>query len=161
MIYDLLLPAMLLVVSPKNKSIRGKSYHKTPPTLIIGWGRDKVRIGKPGRLVVKEQRNSVNRAVTVLGDVNFGDILLLGLRVVKFFAVNKHHDVRILLDSAGLTKVGKLRNMTGQWFSTARLNWLRQMTGILSSRANPFRFREISETSWTRFSVLPPLINCK
>lgn len=45
-------------------------------------------------------------AAAMLGKDKVGDILTLGIWVVIIFAVNKHYDIRILLDGAGFTKVG-------------------------------------------------------
>ena len=52
-----------------------------------------------------------DRAVSLLGDDDFSHVLFLGVVIVVVIAVQKHDDVRILLDRPGLTQVGKHRTV--------------------------------------------------
>ena len=48
-----------------------------------------------------------HRAVTLLGNDYVRYVLALGVLIVIILAVDEHYNVGILLDGAGLTKVGK------------------------------------------------------
>ena len=54
------------------------------------------------------------------GDDELGDALLLGILVVLVFAINEHHDVRILLDRSGFAKVREHRAVIGARFDRSR-----------------------------------------
>ena len=48
-------------------------------------------------------------AVALFGNDQFGEAGVFIRRLVKLFAVDEHHDIRILLNRTRLTQVGKLR----------------------------------------------------
>src|SRR5215472_1045703 len=64
-----------------------------------------------GQAAAEDELHFVGRAVTLLGDENVGQIALFGrgVQIEKVRAVDEHHDVGILFDSAGFAQVGKLR----------------------------------------------------
>ena len=49
------------------------------------------------------------RAVTLFCDDQFRKAGILVGRLINFFAINEHHQIRILLNRAGFTKIRKLR----------------------------------------------------
>src|SRR5262245_9269098 len=67
---------------------------------------------EPRELVQERELDAADRAVAVLADDDLRDALVLGLRlvlVVDLGAVDEHDEVGVLLERAGLSKVGQLR----------------------------------------------------
>jgi hypothetical protein len=55
-------------------------------------------VGELGQLVLEEQIRLAGWAVAVLGDVNFGYVLALSLRIIHLLTIDKHHNIRILFN---------------------------------------------------------------
>ena len=54
------------------------------------------QVDEAGELFVKEKTHGIHRTVTVLGDDQFGDVLILGIRIIIIFAIQKHNNISIL-----------------------------------------------------------------
>ena len=96
------------------------------------------------------------RAVALLGNEQVhGDavVFLLGLGVIWIgVGLVKHPDqIGILFDAAGFAKVRQAR-FAALSFSSSRFNWLKTITGTLSSLASALMPPEISKISICRFS---------
>ena len=66
---------------------------------------------KAESLWVEVQFNLTNGTITVFSNDEVGYIFTFCVWIVICLAVNKHNNVGILLDRAGLTQVGQLRNL--------------------------------------------------
>ena len=64
---------------------------------------------KTGVPAVPSQVDGAGLAVAVLGDDALGNVVLFGILVVIVVAVEKEHDVRVLLDGAGFTQIREHR----------------------------------------------------
>lgn len=69
----------------------------SPPFVVVGGAVFEILEASGGGL--EAQWHNPKRAIAMLGDVDFGDALLIRLAVIHIFAVDKHHDVRILLNA--------------------------------------------------------------
>ena len=94
----------------------------------------------------------------MLGANDLGEALLLGLLVVVLVAVDEEDQVRVLLDGARLAEVGEDRTLVVPLLDRAGklATGVAQAPGVSRSRASTFSWREIWETSWTRFSTDAP-----
>ena len=104
-----------------------------------------IKVAKFGVVPVKEQTHVAHRAVTLLGDDNLCGVVdvvqtVLPMRIaftefiggffraldrfgtleIILFTVNEHHNVGVLLDRAGFTKVRKLRTLIVALFDRTR-----------------------------------------
>ena len=104
----------------------------------------------------ERQLDRAGRPVAVLGEDQLGDALRVRLlAVVVLVAVDEHHEVGVLLDRARLAEVGEHRPLVVALLDGA--GELRQgddrHVELARQHLEP---REICETSWTRFSAVPP-----
>ena len=60
-----------------------------------------------------DQIDGSDRAVSLFGDDDFRDSLILGILIIVIISIDKHNDVGILLDRSLLTQVGKHRTVVG------------------------------------------------
>ena len=58
-------------------------------------------------------------AVALFADDDFRDALVRGVLIIDFIPVNKHDDVGVLFDGAGLAQVGHDRPLVGALFKAA------------------------------------------
>ena len=87
--------------------------------------------------------------------------LSVRVRVVDLVAVDEHHDVGVLLETADFAEVGEHRPLVGALLEAA-VQLAERDHGHSSSRARIFRPRLISEISTWRFSAaLRPVISCR
>src|SRR5579875_40597 len=63
--------------------------------------------------------DDARRAIAVLRDLDLRGALEGRFGVVDLVSVDEHHDVRVLLDRAGLAQVGEHRALVGAAFETA------------------------------------------
>ena len=91
-----------------------------------------------GFLFVKPEVNFSHGAIAVLLNKNFRDAGPVGILIHLVVAVYEHDDVGILLQRAGIAKIGEAR------LSTARESCESAITGTFSSLAMAFNAREIS-----------------
>jgi len=87
-----------------------------------------------------------------LATINSAKALLVGLVVVVLVAVDEADDVGVLLDRSRLAQVGEDRALVVALLD-ARESCDRATIGTSRSRASTLSWREIWETSWTRFST--------
>lgn len=78
--------------------------------------------------------------------------ILSALFVIVALTIKEQYDIGILLDRTRISQVGNLRSVVIT-LSAARESCDRVITGTFISFARIFRFRVISEISFTRLSI--------
>ena len=121
------------------------------------------QVGELGVALEEAELDRVGGAVAVLGEDDLGEPLRVGLlAVVVLVAVDEGDEVGVLLDRAGLSRRSERIGRLSWRCSTARESWERARIGTSRSRASTFSWREICETSCTRFSGFEPeVISCR
>ena len=80
---------------------------------------DSVWIGKRCILTDPLQLHRVGGAVSVFGNNNFRYVLLLRFVIIIIVTINKHDDIRVLLDRTGFAQIGQHRPLIRALFGRA------------------------------------------
>jgi hypothetical protein len=93
--------------------VSGDGRGRLPPkSLVRLWpSLVELQVGKTGGGGIEAQGDDAGGAVAVLGEVQLGHAPLGGGRVVQLLAVDKEHEVAILLDSTTVTEVNQQRHL--------------------------------------------------
>src|SRR5262249_7386949 len=78
------------------------------------------KVGELGELIKEGQIDCVGRAVALLRNDQFSNVLILIAAIVNLFAIDECDKVRILFDCTRLTEVSELRTMIGAVLGRAR-----------------------------------------
>src|SRR5215213_9294770 len=95
-----------------HASRRDRFWNPNPVTLRP-WAGVELQIGEARRAVEEAEVDRTYGTVAMLGDDDLGDALLLRVILVLVFPIDEDNDVRILLNRARLSQVGKHRPVIG------------------------------------------------